>query len=434
MDTLSPPPYRRQSRHGLVSHSGSEPPRYTRRNTLAHPVVLREPTEHIFPLSDGRQKPWLILKVLSSAKSAKSLPLFYEKENINATLELHAEKGDSSIQSVIVMIRGRIITGPRPDETVTFMTVIHPIWARSADTPRTPSPSEGASGSKLFGSCVWSFSIPLPRTATVGKSGAQFRLPETFSERDLGASIQYDLTVHVSRGKFRGDSQIRTPFGYVPGSKPEAPSMLRQMAYQQGVPIPGPEVDPHGWKVLVPCKAKGTVLRNHPVDVQCSLALARPLCYTRGSVIPCSLTVSSRDPQALDMITASDCINVTLQRRVGYSCALGLEKKKVAEQESYRDFSRAVWWPSATMQSDPYNRHLDGEIRIPKDSRPTSLMDHFSISYSVVVHSFNIPSLKSNPSEILLSEPVDIVTSHARGPRPIAYAPPAYDAHSQYDD
>ncbi|KAF5391524.1 hypothetical protein D9757_002500 [Collybiopsis confluens] len=433
MDSLSPPPpYRRHSRHGQVPHSGSELSRYTRRNTLVHPIIPREPTQHVFPLAVGRSKPWLVLRLSSNAKSAKSLPLFYEKENINATLELHAEKGDSSIQSVIAMVRGRIITGPRPEDTVTFLDIRQNLWARSADAPRTPSPSEGTSGSKLYGDCIWSFSIPIPRSGTVGKSGTQSRLPETFSERDLDVNIQYDLTVHVSRGKFRGDSQIRTPFGYVPSSKPEAPSILRQLAYQQALPVPGPAADPRGWKTLSACRARGTICT---AEVQCSFSLARPLCYTRGSIIPCFLTLSSRDPQALDMITASDCINVKLQRRVMYSCAPGLEKRKVATQECFREFSKAAWWPSSTMPSDLYNRHLEGEIRIPKDLRPSSLMDHFSVSYCVVLHPFNLPSNRSTTdSEILLSEPVDVVTTHARGPRPVAYSPPAYDPYSREND
>lgn len=54
---------------------------------------------------------------------------------------------------------------------------------------------------------MWSFSIPLPKTVAVGKSDVQFRLPETFSERDFAASVQYDLTIHISRAKLRADSQ-----------------------------------------------------------------------------------------------------------------------------------------------------------------------------------------------------------------------------------
>ncbi|KAJ3757690.1 hypothetical protein EV360DRAFT_83778 [Lentinula raphanica] len=435
MDLLSPPPYR-QSRQGQASQSGSELPRYTRRNTLVHPVAPREPTQHVLSLSDGRGRPWLVLKISSSAKSTKSLPLFHEKENITATLELHADadKGDPSIQAVTALVRGRVITGPRSDETVTFLNIVYPIWSRSADTPRASSPSEGANGSKLFGDCVWSFSIPMPRTVTVGKSDIQYRLPETFSERDSAASVQYDLTIHVSRGKLRSDSLIRTPFGFVPSSKPESPSILRQLAYQQRMPVPGPSADPQGWKTLPTCRAKGTTLQNYPANVRCTLSLAKPLAYTRGSVIPCCLSLSSADPQALDMITASDCINLNLRRTVGYTSAPGIEKKRVAHQELTRECGKAYWWPSASIQSDRHNRYLEGEIRLSKDLKPTALMDHFSVSYFVVLRSFNLPTLKSADSEILLSEPVDIVVAYARGPRPIAYSPPSYDSHTREND
>jgi hypothetical protein len=40
---------------------------------------------------------------MSSAKSAKSLPTFFEKERINGSFQLTAEKGDS-IQSVTVTV------------------------------------------------------------------------------------------------------------------------------------------------------------------------------------------------------------------------------------------------------------------------------------------------------------------------------------------
>jgi len=57
---------------------------------------------------DGRSKPWASLKVLSSAKSAKSLPTFFEKENINGTLELNADKCDS-IQAITASVSCHIV-------------------------------------------------------------------------------------------------------------------------------------------------------------------------------------------------------------------------------------------------------------------------------------------------------------------------------------
>ena len=105
MDASSPPRYRRFStRPGPAPSSGSELPPYTRRNTLTQPINLRrEPTEHVFQVADGKSKPWITLRVFSSAKSSKSLPTFFEKENITGRLELDAERGDS-IQAITAMV------------------------------------------------------------------------------------------------------------------------------------------------------------------------------------------------------------------------------------------------------------------------------------------------------------------------------------------
>lgn len=99
MDFAPPPRYRRSStRPGPAPQSGvlADLPAYTRRNTLAQPVApIRDPTEHVYPLLDGKAKPWATLKVYSSAKSPKSLPTFFEKEHINCSVEINADKGDS---------------------------------------------------------------------------------------------------------------------------------------------------------------------------------------------------------------------------------------------------------------------------------------------------------------------------------------------------
>lgn len=95
MDVAPPPRYRRSStRPGQVPQSGNELPAYTRRNTLAQPLVRREPTEHVYLLTE-KNRAWVTLKIQSSAKSNKSLPTFFEKENVNGSLEINADKGDS---------------------------------------------------------------------------------------------------------------------------------------------------------------------------------------------------------------------------------------------------------------------------------------------------------------------------------------------------
>ena len=108
---------------------------------------------------------------------------------------------------------GRIITGSSINDCFVFLNQTQPIWAKSMDTPRMPSPSEGTASNKLLGHCVWQLSIPLPRIVTVPLGSGEMRpcrLPETFLERNTPVSVQYDLTIIVSRGMLRSDNRSVT--------------------------------------------------------------------------------------------------------------------------------------------------------------------------------------------------------------------------------
>ena len=79
------------------------------------------------------------------------------------------------------------------------------------DTPRMQSSSQGTTSSKLFGHCVWPLSIPLPRTVVVPTGSGEMRschLPETFLERNTRVSVQYELTINISRGILRSDNRF----------------------------------------------------------------------------------------------------------------------------------------------------------------------------------------------------------------------------------
>ena len=105
-----------------------------------------------------------------------------------------------------LQVTGRILTGSNIDDSFPFLNHTQPIWAKSPDTPRLPPPSDAAPGDRLLGHCVWPLSIPIPRTvdAPTGAGNTRsFRLPETFLERHTRVSVQYDLTINVSRGKLR---------------------------------------------------------------------------------------------------------------------------------------------------------------------------------------------------------------------------------------
>ncbi|TFK27772.1 hypothetical protein FA15DRAFT_685673 [Coprinopsis marcescibilis] len=438
MDVSSPPPcYRRfSSRPGQVPLSGSELPAYSRRrHSISPPQPHREPTEHTFELLDGKNKPWITLKLFSSAKSSKSLPTFFEKEKITGKLELTAERGDS-IQAITAIVSGRIISGASSSESFVFLNQTIPIWSKSLDSPRVPSPSEGASSTKLLGHCEWPLSVSLPRAVEIPSGGGDLRsykLPETFLERFTTVSIQYDLAIIVSRGKLRSDNVIKTAFGYIPSSRPEPPSILRQLVYQEKLPLPIPSSDPEGWKTLRPVSVRGLMFKTRPIEARCTLSITRPLCYTRGSVIPCFITLEGRESPVLDVLSSPNAIVVKLRRRVRFYNRATATKREVAWNESVDDVGTAVWWLPQDNRNDTYSRHLEGEIRLAKDLRPSSEIAHFSISYSVVLCPFQAPNYSSDASA-LVSEPVEIATMYAKGPRPNAYAPPAYDSPSRPDE
>ncbi|KAF8917285.1 hypothetical protein CPB85DRAFT_1215524 [Mucidula mucida] len=427
MDVASPPRYRRYSRAGPVPAPGSELPAYSRRNTLAAPLQPpRDPTEHLFQLVGSNGKAWATLKVFSSAKSARSLPTFYEKEKVNGCVELHLKGGDC-ISAVNVRITGRIITGAYSDGAMSFLDLSTPIWGKSSEgSSRTPSPTDS---NKLTGRHTLPFSISLPRTVDITtKTDTQtFSLPETFLERDSLVTVQYDITVTLSRGKLRADSHITTAFGYVPSSRPDTPSILRQYAYTHNLPLSGPDADPHGWHcsdpiMVSPPKSKSKT-RSGPVS--CVFSLPKPLCYTRGSVIPCMLTVEGNDTAAVDALCSPGSIAASLQRRVRYS------SKKSKGKETLEDCGTATWWVSGSAQSTSHCRYMEGEFRLSKDLRSTSDIGCFSVSYFVVLNPFTKADPNTKPLAIV---PVEIATMHAKGPRAQFYAPPAYELSRQARD
>jgi hypothetical protein len=87
--------------------------------------------------------------------------------------------------------------------------------------PNPRDANSGAAGShyhgKLSGDYHWPFSISLPKEVTLAdparKHGAvqTYRLPQTFLERTMRASVYYELCVHIARSTFRVDNKYVCP-------------------------------------------------------------------------------------------------------------------------------------------------------------------------------------------------------------------------------
>ena len=58
---------------------------------------------------------------------------------------------------------------------------------------------------KMQGIKTWPFDIAIPKDITIENGDgttSTYVLPQTFFERNVAASIQYDLAVHIKRGGF----------------------------------------------------------------------------------------------------------------------------------------------------------------------------------------------------------------------------------------
>jgi len=264
-----------------------------------------------------------------------------------------------------------------------------------------------------------------------------WRVPPSFSERMTRVHIQYQIVAHIRRGRFRVDHQISTVFAFTPITKPTHFSVARQLAYIEGNPLPGPDIDPAGWVTLEDVHMRGTIFNARDIDAVCTLSLARPLSYTRGSVIPFMLRMDCADAQALDLLSMPRAVDVRLRRHV----SMGLEEVSNASNKlsqygvpfeaTVQDVRSAVWW-AASLGSD--YRVLSGEIHLPREVKPSFQIGTFQLFYDIVVHPLKAVAFvpEHDTEEPLKSQRVEIVTAFAPGPKPKVYCPnpPSYDDSS----
>ncbi|KAL5525677.1 hypothetical protein ACEPAG_7013 [Sanghuangporus baumii] len=329
---LRPPP--------SYSHSPSSLSPITRRPSVLPHHSSRTPVEHIYSLFDSRNTPWASLKLVSNVGSPRFLPAYFEGQSIQGKLELDIRKPET-ILGISLTVSGTIMAANAPDPRV-FWELTRVIWNTDMGDPRAsshisppPPPSAPTSSkakekaySKLVGSYSFPFSIQLPSTCLVTLRSKQppvtLPLPPSFSEKGASQFINYEITVRIRRGPLRIDSKLGTHFGFAPRTRPPAPSLLRQLAYQDNRPLVGPNGDPDGWTVLPPILVRGKLFGVRMVEAICTFALALPvrilssLTYSRGHPLPLMLTITCNDTQALDLVFASQNISVHLIREVCY--------------------------------------------------------------------------------------------------------------------
>ncbi|KAH9928377.1 uncharacterized protein B0H18DRAFT_1157817 [Fomitopsis serialis] len=314
-----------------------------------------EAVKHTEQLENGKGHAWLWLTVESRAKSSQQRPLFVTADTVRGTVEINSEQAGRPKEISIAVTAGLTAVGQEEER---FLYVSQTLW--SGKDPSANTLPTGRSS--------WPFEITLPeeitRTSRVKASSPTCPLPPSFSEKGSPAYIDYKLVATVRRGLFKSNQTLACPFVYLPVTRAEPPPRLRLAAYRDGTALVGPDGDPEGWQIAPPAKVTGTLFDSRQVDVEYKLTCAR------GSPIPLSVTVTSDDEQALDLLSAPTSIRLHLIRtRV-------LGPHAMSEDERV---GTAYFWPSDAGAQDRGKRALWGEILAKSDSKPSFACPGFSL-------------------------------------------------------
>ncbi|KJA20505.1 hypothetical protein HYPSUDRAFT_784216 [Hypholoma sublateritium FD-334 SS-4] len=379
-------------------------PSNTVRSTVARARPIRPPPKEYDYKISGGGKDIVAFTLFANARHSKDAPTLVGRDPVAGTVRLRLEK-PTTVKSITITICGRCLptvgfyvdTNSFSDEN-TFMEISHKLWSAEQDGRRADMISGGVTrDGKLQGEYLWSYAIEIPPTLTAPTPAGEvsFVPPQTFKEQYC-AMVVYDVLLRIKRKWPLPDYKIEAPFVYVPAISPSGFPGLRRLAYAQGTPLPSPHIDPDGWHAFGDIQLTGTLFKSRPLDVECTLFLAKPLQYTRGTEIPLYMRISSHNSQAVDILSSevTTAIAVRLQRRIKLS-ALTKSRNKLSSmaldtgsrvQESLG--ARAVWWPSTTAAdlifvSGRYVRYVRGELRLKDGLKPSSAMPYMKIDVSL---------------------------------------------------
>jgi hypothetical protein len=111
-------------------------------------------------------------------------------------------------------------------------------------------------------------------------------------------------------------------------------------------------------------------------------------------VIPCHLSIHSKNTEALDSLANHECIRICLVRRIhlhedpkqAHSRTQQVQnangnKVPAGIIEQIKTIERAVWWPANS--EEPDTRYLQGEIHLSKALQPSSQFLLFKVLVSI---------------------------------------------------
>ncbi|KAF9444876.1 hypothetical protein P691DRAFT_777965 [Macrolepiota fuliginosa MF-IS2] len=419
------------------------------------------------------------LKLLSRSATPGSkakLPRFIGGDTLRGSVDLHIDT-PLTVHSIKLILKAKVqvaegcITAASPiAKDHVFLDQSYTIYSKKVGDPRWNGQCNLSRNKELngtmHGSYSFPFSLPLPEHVEWSdkrqdsRDGSTIPVlsygpPPSFREKNMSSAVVYEFGLVFTYGALRSKNRIFSEIVFVSKQVSPPASKKRQAAYRDGALLPGPAADPKGWHAQGPIVISGCYQRR-PVEASCALYLAAPLSYTRGTIIPCYATFTGLDFAFLDVLATPHTINLRLSRYIRHSAPNKGKGKEVENIQSLGRLratyiSKAVWWRPAKMDTppDPKERHIEGEIHLPKNMIPSCNYPLFNIEYTLELFHLNldsfIPTSKLNTKrgcpnadsddedddEPLLKTIVDITSFHEHGPVPLAFTVPTFEEETR---
>ncbi|KAG6857381.1 hypothetical protein H0H87_004743 [Tephrocybe sp. NHM501043] len=185
-----------------------------------------------------------------------------------------------TIDSIIVLLKGQIVTRANTTKHFTFIDISKTVWSKDNDSAHR---NVGDKQKYLYGDHFWPFTISLP-TELVLPGGPKYtpevyRLPESFHERHVRASVQYSLHLRLIRGKFRPDKKTQITLTYPPVAGLELFPFRRQSFCGTPFLVREPNEDIEAWYTHRGVVMPGRLSSEHIIVVKYTLSLIKPVRY-----------------------------------------------------------------------------------------------------------------------------------------------------------
>ncbi|KAA1477187.1 hypothetical protein DENSPDRAFT_884881 [Dentipellis sp. KUC8613] len=209
------------------------------------------------------------------------------------------------------------------------------------------------------------------------------------------------------------------------GSSPVPPlALLTPSPARRSAPLP-PEPVERTMRDLDPVLIKGVLFQAETVEVECMLGIAVPLTYALGEAIPLSMTLTTSDRSAVDLLATSQTIDVRLIRTMAFGeNAHDVAPKTASKYKKDQCVGVARWAVEDTVQQLPPRRsdgvkpwqvRLRGSLPTQEDSQASPASFEFrdmSMMYTVRLYPFKAkdfaPTVPPNKELLILKVSITV--------------------------